>query len=46
MKIILLILAVFVVSAIVLFFIDCKLNGNKNKKLNNNLKKMNDANRL
>ena len=43
MKIALLILSVFVISTILLFFIDHKLNGNKNKKLHNNLKKMNDA---
>jgi hypothetical protein len=43
MQIVLLIVLVFIVSAIGLFFIDYKLNGNKNKKLYNNLKKMNDA---
>ena len=43
MKIVLLILSVFLISTILLFFIDYKLNGNKNEKLYNNLKKMNDA---
>ncbi len=46
MDIILVIVVVFVISGITLFFIDHKVNGNRNKKLNNNLKRMKDADRL
>ena len=46
MKIFLLIILVFGVSALLLLFIDYKINGKNNSKLYNNLKKMNDADRL
>ena len=46
MKIVILISTVFAISACLLLYLDYKLKKNHNDKLYNNIKKLEDANRL